>query len=144
MKTLLEPISSSKILVGGRAKQLRIVNLTISLQARAEERRDSRSSNSRNRNPPLQRFYSTRSTHIRQCVSIHPSPSPLLILLSPQVYQTQTPMPLAYWEVEKIPTYKTNKVPESLGLSSHYLFLAFECRSPRNWWVETGFTHPGI
>lgn len=118
------------------------VNLTVSLQACTEE--IPVSSNSRNRKPPLQKFYSTRSPHRRQwwvpSHLLHHS----LFCRALRSAKLKLQMPLAYWEVEKMPTDITNKVPEPFRISSCYLFLAFECRTPRNWWVETRFAHPGI
>lgn len=135
----MRPFPLPRHLWEGGPSSLAKVSLTNPLQACAEERKDSRSCSSRNRNPPLQTFYSTRSTHRRQWWVPRHHLHHSLSCWAFQSAKLNLPMPLASWEVEKMSTDKSNKALEPRGLLSHYLFLAFECRSPRNWWGRIRF-----
>lgn len=141
MKRLLEPVSSSKTLEGETAGQLRKFNLKISLWACVEEIRDSKVFHFQKwKSSSLDVLFYTEDSGGSPAMSFT-----ILILLSPLILPNSNSKCLpSYWEEEKMPTEKTNKVPEPHELSSGSFSLAFECRSPRKWWIEAGFTQPDI
>ena len=133
---------SGAVWEGGPGHSARVnltISLHVSLQPCAAETRDSRSCNSININTPLQKlFFPIRPAH-----RPHSGESPV-ISLSCWAMKAAKLTSERLWPMEKTPRDRTNKVSEAPGISSQYLFLVFECRSPTKWWIDTGFARLDI